>query len=100
MEGYFPGLSIKREEKKLNFLGMEFDFFALRNVTIRTVPYLTNRIDERWRRKSRNWTKLGSTIYPHPAAKYTKPDGFKTNHGTKKSNMDRNYVAKRLSTLR
>ena len=68
VEGYFPGLSIERGNK-LNFLGMEIDFFEKGKLKIGTVSYLKNMIEE----LEEILLEYGETLdrqYPHPAAKW------------------------------
>ena len=45
IESYFPGLVIERG-RKLNYLGMELDFYEKGKVKLGTVQYLTNMISE------------------------------------------------------
>jgi hypothetical protein len=75
IEQYFPGLSIERGNK-LNFLGMEIDFFEKGKLKLGTVDYLKNMIEE----FEEIISKYGESLdrqYPHPAAKWLftiKPD--------------------------
>ena len=75
IEGYFPGLSIERGNK-LNFLGMEIDFFEKGKLKLGTVHYLKNMIEELEEILSEYGESLDRQ-YPHPAAKWLftiKPD--------------------------
>ena len=68
MEGYFPGLVIERGTK-LNFLGMELDFFEKRKLTVGLVQYLTGMIED-FESAILPFKENLDRDYPHPAARW------------------------------
>ena len=95
IERYFPGLSIE-QGNKLNFLGMEIDFFEKGKFKIGTVHYLKNIIEE----LEEILSKYGESLdrqYPHPLAKWlftTKPDAKPLEES--KGDVYRRFVEKLL----
>ena len=93
--GYFPGLSIERGNK-LNFLGMEIDFFEKGKLKIGTVQYLKGMIEE----LEEILKEYGESLdrqYPHPAARWlftTKPDAKPLKE--RKAEVYQKFVAKLL----
>lgn len=95
IESYFPGLVIERG-RKLNYLGMELDFYEKGKVKLGTVQYLTNMISE-LEGELKEFNEYLDRKYVSPAAKRLFiVDEESPPLNNKKADIFKKYVAKTI----